>query len=49
MRISTDTLRRYNVTKVIFGVQAKGTLQLLSTELVLLQLLQNPMKVLIIF
>ena len=49
LRISTDTLCRYNIPKVIYGAQAKGTLWLLSTELVLLQLLQNPTKVLPIF
>ena len=35
---------QYNVPKVIYRAQAKGTLWSLSTELVLLQLLQNPMQ-----
>ena len=39
LRISTDTLYWYNIPKVIDWAQAKGTLQLLSTELVLLKLL----------
>ena len=47
LRISTNTLRRYNIPKVIYGVQARIILQLLSTELVLLQILQNLMKVLL--
>ena len=42
LRIFTDTLCRYNVPKVINGAQAKRTLQLLSTELVLLQLTTEP-------
>ena len=49
LRISIDTLYRYNISKIIYRAQAKQTLQTLSTEIVLLRLLQDPTKVLLMF
>ena len=47
--ISADTLCRYNIPKIIYRAQAKGTLWLLSIKIVLLKLLQDPTNVLLIF
>ena len=49
LMISADTLHRYNIPKIIYGAQAKGTLKSLSTEIVLLKLLKDPTKVLLMF
>ena len=49
LRISTVTLHRYSVPKIIYEAQAKGTLRSLGTDIVLLQLLQNPITVFLIF